>query len=128
IRHAREGRGGRLTAKLNGVADREIIAALYRASMAGVEVDLIVRGICAVRPGVEEYSRNIRVVAIAGRYLEHSRVFRFENGGTPEYFIGSADWRGRNLSRRVEVVAPVRDRRHRRALDHILVRHLDDPG
>jgi polyphosphate kinase len=124
--HARAGRGGRITAKLNGIADREVIAALYAASRAGVRIDLVVRGICSLRPGVEGLSENIRVVSNAGRYLEHSRIFRFRNGGDPEHFIGSADWRGRNLSRRVEVIVPVHLPPHRRALDRILAERLRD--
>jgi polyphosphate kinase len=127
-RHAREGVPAAITAKLNGIADREIIAALYDASRAGVRIDLVVRGICSLRPGVPGWSENIRVVANAGRYLEHSRIYRFENAGDPEYYIGSADWRGRNLSRRVEVVVPVRRASHRRVLDTILEDRLNDPS
>jgi polyphosphate kinase len=118
--HARAGRGGHIQAKFNGLADREMIAALYRASQAGVKVDLIVRSLCSLRPGVRGLSENIRVLSILGRYLEHARVFRFANGGEPEYYIGSADWRTRNLSRRVEVVTPVRDPGHRARLDALL--------
>jgi polyphosphate kinase len=125
--HARAGRGGEIVAKVNGLADREIIAALYRASQAGVKIDLIVRSLCALRPGVAELSENIRVVSILGRYLEHGRIFRFANGGDPEYYIGSADWRTRNLSRRVEVAAPVRDPGHRARLDEILRTQLEHP-
>ena len=120
VLHALAGRPARITAKLNGLADKEIIAELYRASAAGVPVDLIIRGVCALRPGVPDLSETIRVVAIAGRYLEHSRIFRFENGGQPEYFLGSADWRGRNLSRRVEVAVPIEDPRNQARLDLIL--------
>lgn len=122
--HARAGRGGHIVAKFNGLADREMIAALYRASRAGVRIDLVVRTICSLRPGVAGLSENIRVISILGRHLEHARIFRFENAGDPEYFIGSSDWRTRNLSRRVEVVAPVRDPAHRRALDAILAEQL----
>lgn len=118
--HALAGRGGAMTIKLNGIADREIIAALYRASRAGVRIDLNVRGICSLRPGVPGLSENIRVISMAGRFLEHSRIYRFDNAGSPEFYIGSADWRGRNLSRRVEVVTPVHDPRHRETLDQIL--------
>jgi len=125
--HARAGRGGHIQAKFNGLADREMIAALYRASRAGVQVDLIVRSLCSLRPGVRGLSDNIRVFSILGRYLEHARIFRFANAGEPEYFIGSADWRTRNLSRRVEVVAPIRDPAHRARLDAILAAQLDDP-
>src|SRR5690606_22498230 len=97
------------------------------ASGAGVRADLIVRGVCSLRPGVPGLSENIRVVALVGRYLEHARIYRFENAGDPEYYIGSADWRGRNLSRRVEVAVPVRDPEHRRRLDRILERNLESP-
>lgn len=124
---ARAGETARITAKLNGIADRQIIAALYEASSAGVEIDLLVRGICSIRPGVPGLSDRIRIVAHAGRYLEHSRVFRFWNGGDPEYYIGSADLRGRNLSRRVEVAAPVTDPRHRARLDRILEAGMKHP-
>jgi polyphosphate kinase len=125
--HARAGRGGSIRAKMNGLADREMIAALYRASQAGVAIELVVRGICALRPGVAGLSENVRVVSILGRYLEHGRIFRFANGGEPEHWIGSADWRTRNLSKRVEVAAPVRDPAHRRRLDEILEAQLASP-
>ena len=127
MEHARAGRGGHVVAKINGLADREMIAALYRASRAGVRIELIVRSICALRPGVAGLSENVRVFSILGRYLEHARIWRFANGGDPEHYIGSADWRTRNLSRRVEVVAPVRDPAHRARLDAILRAQLNDP-
>jgi polyphosphate kinase len=126
--HASAGRGGEIRAKMNGLADREIIAALYRASQAGVRIDLVVRGICSLRPGVPGLSENVRVVSILGRYLEHGRIFRFANGGEPEYYIGSADWRTRNLSKRVEVAAPVRDPAHRARLDEILEGQMESPA
>lgn len=125
--NARAGRPAGITAKLNGLADRQVIAALYDADRAGVYVDLLVRGICALRPGVPGLSAHIRVVAIAGPFLEHARILRFRNGGSPEYFIGSADLRGRNLSRRVEVAVSVSDPRHRATLDRILREGLHDP-
>lgn len=125
--HAREGREGRITAKFNGLADREMIAALYRASQAGVHVELLVRGICSLRPGVAGLSERIRVYSALGRHLEHERIFRFANGGAPEYYISSADWRTRNLSRRVEVAVPVRRPDHRARLDAILARDLARP-
>jgi polyphosphate kinase len=125
--HARAGRGGHVVAKVNGLADRDLIAALYRASAAGVRVDLVVRSLCALRPGVAGLSENVRVVSVLGRYLEHARIFRFANGGDPEYYIGSADWRTRNLSRRVEVACPVRDPEHRARLDAILEEQLGHP-
>jgi polyphosphate kinase len=125
--HARAGRGGHIRAKVNGLADREIIAALYRASAAGVRVELVVRGMCALRPGVAGLSENVRVYSALGRYLEHARIFRFADGGDPQYYIGSADWRTRNLSRRVEVAVPVRDPTHRARLDEILDAQLARP-
>ncbi|CAA9357428.1 MAG: Polyphosphate kinase [uncultured Gemmatimonadetes bacterium] len=128
VDHALAGRPGWIQAKFNGLADREMIAALYRASQAGVRVDLIVRSLCSLRPGVRGLSENIRVISILGRYLEHARIFRFHNAGDAEYYIGSADWRTRNLSRRVEVIAPVRDPAHRARLDSILEAQLDDPN
>jgi polyphosphate kinase len=108
-KHAAEGRGGRIIAKMNAIVDTEIIEALYRASAAGVEIDLIVRGICCLRPGVPEVSDRIRVTSIVGRFLEHSRVFYFANAGEEEFYFGSADWMPRNFDRRVEAVAPVED-------------------
>ncbi len=109
-KHASEGRGGRIIAKMNAIVDTEIIEALYSASKAGVEIDLIVRGICCLRPGVPGVSDHIRVVSIVGRFLEHSRVFYFSNAGEEEYYFGSADWMPRNFDRRVEAVTPVEDK------------------
>ena len=123
--HARAGRPARIRAKLNALSDSTIIQALYRASRAGVVVDLVVRGICTLRPGVPGLSERIRVVSILGRFLEHARIYHFGNGGEEEYYIGSADWRPRNLRRRVEVVAPVFDPAARRTLDQILTRELN---
>lgn len=125
--HARAGRPASIRAKFNGLADREMIAALYRASQAGVSIDLLVRGICSLRPGVAGLSETIRVYSLLGRHLEHERIFRFENGGDADYYIGSADWRTRNLSRRIEVAVPVRDPDHRLRLDAILDANLARP-
>ncbi|MGD1066444.1 MAG: polyphosphate kinase 1 [Vulcanimicrobiaceae bacterium] len=108
-RHAREGRPSGIVAKLNAVSDAGIVQALYRASAAGVPIDLIVRGMCVLRPGLPGISETIRVRSIVGRFLEHSRIFVFTNGGEREVYIGSADWMGRNLDRRVETVLPVFD-------------------
>ncbi len=118
--HAKAGRGGRLVAKVNGLEDPEIVAELYRASMAGVEIDLFVRDICRLRPGVDGLSENITVHSIVGRFLEHSRIFYFENDGNPEWYIGSADWMTRNLDHRVEAVVPVESPTIRRQLRFIL--------
>jgi polyphosphate kinase len=110
IENARAGRPAGIFAKLNALVQEEIIEALYRASRAGVKVDLLVRGICALRPGLPGVSENITVRSIVGRFLEHSRIYRFENGGDPRYFIGSADWMERNFFHRVEAVFPVESR------------------
>ncbi|MEJ7760730.1 MAG: polyphosphate kinase 1 [Gemmatimonadaceae bacterium] len=106
---AEAGEQGRIIAKMNALVDADTIEALYRASKAGVEIDLIVRGICCLRPGVPGVSDHIRVISIIGRFLEHSRIFYFGNGGSPQIYFGSADWMPRNFDRRVEAVAPVDD-------------------
>jgi len=124
---ARAGCGGHIRAKLNGLADTEVIEALYRASQAGVRIELSVRGICSLRPGVRGLSDNIRVVSVLGRFLEHGRIYCFGNAGDAEYYIGSADWRSRNLRRRVEVVTPVLDPALKARLDRILEIELNDP-
>ena len=125
--HARSGRGGQIRMKLNGLSDADVVRALYRAARAGVEIELIVRGICTLSPGAAGTADRIRVVSLLGRFLEHARVVVFANGGDPEYFIGSADLRPRNLRRRVEVLAPVHEPRLRARLDGILDRELADP-
>jgi polyphosphate kinase len=107
--HARQGREGRIIAKMNALLDKNVIQALYRASQAGVEIDLIVRGICALRPGIRGLSDHIKVRSIVGRFLEHSRIYYFGNGAEEEIYIGSADWMPRNLYERVEVLVPLRD-------------------
>jgi polyphosphate kinase len=123
--HALQGRPGRIIAKMNALLDKNVVQALYRASQAGVEIDLIVRGICALRPGVRGVSDRIRVRSIVGRFLEHSRIYYFGNGDEEEIYIGSADWMPRNLYERVEVLVPLRDeflreRVHREILDALL--------
>jgi len=105
--HCRAGKTGRIVAKMNSLVDAEIIETLYEASQAGVEIDLIIRGICCLRPGILGVSENIRVISVIGRFLEHSRVFYFNNDGQEETYIGSADWMPRNLDRRVEAVVPI---------------------
>ncbi len=120
IEHQQAGRGSRIVAKTNSLVDPQIIAVLYEASQAGVEIDLIVRGMCCLQPGVPGLSETIRVVSLIGRLLEHSRIFYFRNGGEEEIYIGSADWMTRNLDRRVEVVAPVQDPELIKELQEIL--------
>ena len=105
--HARAGKPGRIVAKLNALVDQEIIEKLYEASCADVTIDLIVRGICCLRPKVPGLSDNIRVISIVGRFLEHSRISYFENAGQPRVFLSSADWMPRNFFRRIELAFPV---------------------
>ncbi|MDP9465398.1 MAG: polyphosphate kinase 1, partial [Actinomycetota bacterium] len=122
------GSEGRITAKLNSLGDPELVEALYEASKAGVQIDLVVRGICCLRAGVAGLSDNIRVRSILGRYLEHSRIIRFAHGeeGGPLYLIGSADWMPRNLDRRIEVLAPVAHPKHQDWLEHVFDFELAD--
>ena len=125
--HARQGRDARIIAKMNALLDKNVVQALYRASQAGVQIDLMVRGICALRPGVRGVSENIRVRSIVGRFLEHSRIYYFGNGGDEEVYIGSADWMPRNLYERVEVLVPLRDELLRERVRHeILDAYLAD--
>jgi polyphosphate kinase len=126
--NARAGKEACIRFKLNGLTDLDLIDALYRASQAGVKIEGVVRGICRLRPGVPNVSERIRIVSIVGRFLEHARIYYFANDGEPEYFIGSADWRSRNLRRRVEVVVPVSDESCRTRLATILDRELRDPA
>ncbi len=132
--HARNGLPSRIIAKMNALVDPEIIAALCRASTAGVKIDLIVRGICCLRPRLKGVSANINVLSVVDRFLEHSRIFYFENGAQPEVFVGSADWMPRNFFRRIEVVFPIEDGRLRERIraeiletmlrDNVKARHL----
>ncbi len=126
VDHQKAGRGGRIIAKMNSLEDKPISQALYAASAAGVEIDLIVRGICRLRPGIPGTSETIRVISIVGRFLEHSRIFFFGNGDRPEYFLGSADWMSRNLDYRVEAIVPVEDARAQEELKTILDLQLGD--
>ena len=123
---ASAGKSGRIIAKMNSIVDEQIIEALYDASRAGVEIDLIVRGICCLRPGVPGASDNIRVMSVIGRFLEHSRLFYFANDTEPEYYIGSADWMTRNFDRRVEAIVPVDDVLLHEKLYAILRTSLED--
>lgn len=126
VDHQKAGRGGHILAKMNALEDKQICQALYDASAAGVQMDLIVRGICRLRPGLPGHSSTIRVLSIVGRFLEHARIFCFANGGKPEYFIGSADWMSRNLDYRVEAIVPVEEPRLQEELRAILDLQLAD--
>lgn len=124
--HAKAGRPAKIIAKINSLTDVAVVRALYNASQAGVSIDLIVRGICTLRPGLADVSSNIRVRSIVGRFLEHSRIFYFGNNGKEETYLGSADWMYRNLSRRVELVFPVKEPRLSDHLKAVLDVYLDD--
>ncbi|MBI0384380.1 RNA degradosome polyphosphate kinase, partial [Streptomyces albiflaviniger] len=126
ITHHRAGRPAYVKVKVNSMVDEAVVDALYRASQAGVPVDVWVRGICALRPGVPGLSENIRVRSVLGRFLEHSRVFAFGNGGEPEVWIGSADMMHRNLDRRIEALVRVTDTGHRAALNRLLETGMSD--
>ena len=121
IEHQRAGRAAHIIAKFNRLADLQVVEKLYEASRAGVKIDLIVRGICMLRPGIPGLSENVTVRSVVGRFLEHSRVFWFHNGGDDELYIGSADWMARNLKHRIEVVAPVTDPQAKRYLRDVLL-------
>jgi polyphosphate kinase len=124
--NARNGEPAHIIAKMNSICHQEVIAALYEASAAGVKIDLIVRGICSLRTGIPGVSENITVRSIVGNFLEHSRIFYFENAGKPEYYCSSADWMPRNLERRVEILFPVENEDLRRRIMHILQTELKD--
>jgi polyphosphate kinase len=127
IEHRRRGEPGRLIFKMNALVDARIIRLLYEASQAGVEIDLLVRGICCLRPGITGVSERIRVTSIVGRFLEHSRVYYFRNGGSEEIYLGSADMMPRNLDHRVEVLFPVQDSKLIQYLrDNLLAVYLQD--
>ncbi|MDT0495756.1 polyphosphate kinase 1 [Algiphilus sp. W345] len=126
IEHVAAGHPGRIIAKMNSLVEPELIRKLYRASQAGVEIDLIVRGMCSLRPGIAGVSDRIRVRSVVGRFLEHHRVFHFENAGKPEVWISSADWMERNLYRRVEIATPILDDKLRQRLITHLQAYLAD--
>ncbi|MBR6626451.1 MAG: RNA degradosome polyphosphate kinase [Lachnospiraceae bacterium] len=125
-KHARQGKKAHIIAKMNSLCDKDIIAALYEASAAGVEIDLIVRGICCLKVGIPGISEHIRVRSIVGNFLEHSRIFYFENDEHNELYCGSADWMPRNLERRVEILFPVEGKKQKETLLHILECQLKD--
>jgi polyphosphate kinase len=124
--HAAAGKPARIIAKMNSLVDPQVIEALYRASRAGVQIDLIIRGLCSLRPGIPGVSENIRVRSIVGRFLEHSRVFYFGNEGASELYLASADWMERNFFRRVEIAFPVREETHRDRILRDLNSYLSD--
>jgi polyphosphate kinase len=127
IEQQRRGERGHLIFKMNALVDKRAIRLLYEASQAGVQIDLLVRGICCLRPGIKGVSENIRVTSIVGRFLEHSRIYYFRNAGQEEIYLGSADLMPRNLNRRVEVVFPVRDPKMiRHFRDQVLATYLAD--
>ncbi len=126
VEHAAAGRASGIQAKMNQLQDPTIIRELYQASEAGVPIELNVRGLCSLRPGVAGLSENIRVFSTIGRFLEHARIYRFENDGAPEFFIGSADWMKRNLDNRMETSAPVEDVKLQKELDEILAIYAAD--
>ena len=127
IGHARAGKPARIIAKMNALNEVSVVEVLYQASIAGVQIDLIVRGACTLKPGVPGISDNIRVRSIVGRFLEHSRVYWFENGGEPEIFCSSADWMERNMLRRIEVCFPLLDAElGKRVYDEALANYLAD--
>ena len=125
-KYAREGKGGHIIAKMNSLCDKDVIAALYEASASGVKIELIVRGICCLKVGIPGVSENISVRSIVGNFLEHSRIFYFENDGKAEIYCGSADWMPRNLERRVEILFPVENESLKEKLKHILNGQLKD--
>src|SRR5690606_29205275 len=124
--HARAGRPSGIRAQMNSLVDPEVIRALYRASQAGVPIDLLVRGICCLRPGVPGVSETIRVRSVVGRFLEHQRIFQFHDGGEDRCYLGSADWMQRNLRRRVEAVFPIDDPRLARTVRDVLDLYFRD--
>ncbi|MBO5082214.1 MAG: RNA degradosome polyphosphate kinase [Lachnospiraceae bacterium] len=125
-KHAKAGEQAHIIAKMNSLCDKDIIVALYEASSAGVKIDLIIRGICCLKVGIPGVSENITVRSIVGNFLEHSRIYYFENGGNPEYYLSSADWMPRNLERRVEILFPILEKNLQEKVRHILDCQLKD--
>jgi len=126
IELAKKGKKARIILKMNSLEDRKMILKLYEASNAGVKIDLIIRGICSLVPRVNGLSKNINVISIVDRYLEHSRIFIFNNNGNPKIYAGSADWMKRNLSRRIEVVFPIYDKNIKKEILEIIQIQLED--
>jgi polyphosphate kinase len=136
--HAEAGRAARIIVKMNALVEPSVIDALYRASQAGVSIDLVIRGTCCLKPGISDFSTNIRVISVVDKFLEHSRIFYFENAGASEVFLGSADWMPRNFFRRIEVMFPVEDARLKTRLteellqlvlrDNVKARQLQSDG
>jgi len=120
IDHAKAGRPAGIFVKMNALVEEGMIEALYSASQAGINIRLLIRGVCCLRPGVPGVSENIEVRSLVGRFLEHSRIIRFENGGSPEIYLGSADWMPRNLFRRVETGFPIRNPRVQEHIQEII--------
>lgn len=126
VQHVRDGRQGLIFAKMNALVDQQIILELYRASQAGVKIKLIIRGICCLKPGIKGLSENIEVISIVDRFLEHARIFYFQNQDQPEYYLASADWMPRNLDQRIEVLFPIKDPKHQQILWNILQAQWSD--
>ena len=126
IKNAKAGKEAFIILKLNNLVDNEVVRKLYKASNAGVKIKMIIRGICSVVPGVQGMSENIEVISILDRYLEHSRILVFANGGDEKYFISSADWMGRNLDRRIEVGVPIHNKAIQKELRKVLEFQLND--
>jgi len=126
ILHVQQGKIGRVTLKMNSLEDKEMINKLYEASNAGVKITIIVRGICCLVPGVEEMSKNIKVISIIDRYLEHGRVYLFHNNGDEKLYLASADWMKRNLSHRVEVGFPIYNKRLKAEVKKLIFLQLKD--